>query len=400
MSKLAIRGGSPLLNKNKKLKASWRYMTLDRALAEYVGATYSQSVASGTAALVSALVGVGVGLGDEVITTPYTWVATVSSILHLGAIPVFADISKDTFCIDVESVRERITPRTKAILAVDIYGHPAPIRELLQIGKVSGVPIVEDACQAITASINGSKLGGIADITAFSWAGKPIHSRYDCGGAYTTNNETYFQRALLAGQHPFYIIENCHLPEAEQVWSMGGLGYNYRPTSNDAIENLWDADVRAQARRKNAHILTSALAEIPWITPPTEQDGCQHTFHFYTSLWDETSSGVTRSSFCEALAAEGLEVWAYIDMIRDFTILEKDRPRPAGPIHLRQRMCTDKSASHFTGYELGSLPVSESCASMEFCLPQQLLDPPCDIDDMKTILDVIYKVVENIDELR
>lgn len=411
MAKLALYGGKRVLSKERNLKSTWREMSLERALSEYTGAKYVKCVSSGTGALVSALVAAGVGAGDEVITVAYTWVATVSSIFHVNAIPVFVDIDPETFCIDPNQVKQKMTPATKAILAVDLYGHPAPIPELLEIGRQCGVVVIEDACQASSAKIHGSRVGSIADITAFSWAGKPIHSVHDAGGAYCTNTRDYYERGMLAGQHPFMIFDECSLDETRNLWSMGGLGNNYRPVGLDALENLIDADVRTKARRKNCEFLSAELVKIPWITTPTVRCGYEHAFHFFACRWNEMQSGVTRDKFCEALAAEGLEVWAYVDMIRDFSRPVGDRPPPAGPMHLRTAF---KQKNFYGGgcpfncvmnkniqdYGMGSLPISEICCKEEFCVPQQLLSPPCDEEDMRLILKVITKVIENLDELR
>jgi dTDP-4-amino-4,6-dideoxygalactose transaminase len=150
--------------------------TFEEEVARYCGAKYAIGVASGTDALFLSLKALGIGPGDRVILPSFTFFATAGVVYNVGAIPVFADIDPQTFTMDVEDAKRKITPRTKAILPVDFYGHPAPIPELMELADEHGLVVIEDACQASTAEINGQKLGGIAHFTAFSWSGKPIYA--------------------------------------------------------------------------------------------------------------------------------------------------------------------------------------------------------------------------------
>jgi dTDP-4-amino-4,6-dideoxygalactose transaminase len=161
-----------------------RAAELERRFAEYVGARHALAVSSGTAAMHLALVGLGIGSGDEVITTPITWPATANVIVHTGATPVFADVRDDTLNIDPDRVAELVTPRTKAIMPVHLYGQPAdldPIRAL-------GLPVVEDAAHAAESEYRGRKIGGISEATCFSlYATKSIAAGE--GGIVTTDDD-------------------------------------------------------------------------------------------------------------------------------------------------------------------------------------------------------------------
>jgi len=150
-------------------------------------------VSSGTAALISGLLAAGCGPGDEVLTVAYTWVATAGAILRVNAAPVFADIDPKTFTMDVEDAKRKLTPQTKAILPVDFYGHPAPIPELMELAEKHGIVVIEDACQASTAEIEGVKVGNIAHFTALSRSGKPIYSSSG-GGAYLTKPQSWVEK--------------------------------------------------------------------------------------------------------------------------------------------------------------------------------------------------------------
>jgi perosamine synthetase len=411
-SALALLGGPKTIDEEEGrfLRSSWAKKSLGQALSEYTGAKYVQCVSSGTAALISCLFAAGVGPGDEVLTVAYTWVATVGAILRVNAIPIFADIDPQTFCMDVEDARRKITPRTKVILAVDFYGHPAPIPELMKLAEQHGILLIEDACQASTGEINGVKLGTIAHMTAFSWSGKPIYSPVG-GGAYLTNDRKLFERGLLMGQHPTYITGLTTDPDILKYASMGGTGDNMRAVGLEALQQLLDADARTNSRIRNCDYLTESLKKIPGITPPYVRPGYKHAYHYYTCLWDPKRYGVSRNRFCAALNAEGVYAIAYL-MDANYEFAPESKPINAGgPIHLRtifqERNLYGKGCPFLCPhvknppvYAKGDLPVSEEMAEREFCLYQPHLSPPCNENDMDLILKAIRKVVDHIDDLK
>ena len=408
--KLALFGGPKTIGEDRDLRCSWATKGLERALCEYTGARYAKCVSSGTSALIASLFAAGCGPGDEVVTVAYTWVATVGAILRVNAVPVFADIDPRTLCMDAEDARRKITPQTRAILPVDFYGHPAPICELMELAEEHGLVVIEDACQASTAEINGVKVGNIAHMTAFSWSGKPIYSGSG-GGAYLTNDRKLFERGLLAGQHPTVIMGVAEDPEVLQYASMGGTGDNMRPVGLDALDQLMDAEVRTNARIRNCEFLTEKLSEIPGITPPYVRPGCKHVYHYYTCLWDSAVHGVSRDRFCQALNAEGVFAVAYV-MDANYRFAPESKPIQAGgPIHLRtifqERDLYGKGCPflcpHVVNppeYRKGDLPVSEEMADREFCIMQPYLSPPCEESDMQLIVDAVKKVVDNIGLLK
>jgi len=409
-SKLALFGGPKTIGDGRDLKYSWRSKGLEQALCEYTGARYAKCVSSGTAALISCLFAAGCGPGDEVLTVSHTWVATVGAVLRVNAVPIFADIDPQTFCMDVEDARRKITPRTKAILPVDLYGHPAPINELVALAEEHGILVIEDACQAATAEINGVKVGNMAHMTAFSWSGKPIYSSSG-GGAYLTNDRRLYERGLLAGQHPTVIMGRAEDPDVLKYASTGGAGDNMRAVGLDAMDQLMDADARTNARIRNCEFLTEKLSEIPGITPPYVRPGYKHVYHYYTCLWDPQMYGVSRDRFCQALNAEGVYAVAYV-MDANYRFAPESKPIQAGgPIHLRtifqERNLYGKGCPFLCPhvqnppeYKKGDLPVSEEMAQREFCIMQPYLSPPCDERDMQLIVDAIVKVVDNIDLLK
>ena len=162
--------------------------------ATWVGATHAVSVGSGTAALKAALLAIGVGHGDEVITVPNTDIAGSSAIRFVGAHVVWVDVDPATRCIDPDAAAAAITPRTKAIMPVDLYGHPAELNALRKLTNEHGISLVEDACLALGAEVGGRRVGNIADITCFSFAPTKHLGAYGCGGACTTESASLMER--------------------------------------------------------------------------------------------------------------------------------------------------------------------------------------------------------------
>jgi dTDP-4-amino-4,6-dideoxygalactose transaminase len=293
---------------------------------------------------------------------------------------------------------------------VDFYGHPAPIPELMELAAEHDIIVIEDACQASTAEIDGVKVGNIAHMTSFSWSGKPIFSSAG-GGAYLTNDRRLYERGLLAGQHPTAVMGIAQDPDVRRYGSMGGTGDNMRPVGVDAMNQLIDADVRTNARIRNCEFLTEKLSDVPGITPPHVRPGCKHVYHYYTCLWDPEVTGVSRNRFCQALNAEGIFTVAYV-MDANYGFAPESKPIEAGgPIHLRtifqERDLYGKGCPfrcpHVKNppvYREGDLPVSEEMAQREFCLQQRDLSPPCDERDMQLIVDAINKIMDNLDALK
>jgi dTDP-4-amino-4,6-dideoxygalactose transaminase len=334
----------------------------------------------------------------------------VGAVLRVNAVPIFVDIDPRTFTMDAEDARRKVTSQTKAILPVDFYGHPAPIPELMALAEEHGLVVIEDACQAATAEIEGAKVGNIAHFTAFSWSGKPIYSGSG-GGAYLTNDRGLYERGLLAGQHPTVIQGLATDPEVQKYASMGGTGDNMRAIGTDALAQLLDADARTDARIRNCDYFTGKLSPVPGITPPHVRPGYKHAYHYYTCLWDAEQWGVTRARFLQALNAEGVFAVAYV-MDANYRFAPESQPlQAAGPIHLRtifqERNLYGKGCPflcpHVVNppeYKRGDLPVTEGIYEKEFSLFQPHLSPPCDERDMDLILEAIHKVLDHVDDLK
>ncbi len=412
MAKLALLGGPSIIEPTgAATQDPWAYRDLEDAFVRYTGARYALAVSSGTGALVSSLAATGVGPGDEVLTVAHTWVASVSAILRCNAIPIFADVDRDTFNMDVADAARKITPQTKAILAVDFFGLPANIPALMEIAASHGLLLVEDACQAGGAAIEGKKVGNLAHLTAFSFSGKPLSG--EGGGVLTTNDRILLEKAMLAGQHPTYLSQHVTTPELQRYIDFGGRGDNLRSQkvlAEAVLHDLYSADLRIDARIKNCEFLSEQLSRSGVIRPPAVPAGYKHVYHLYTCLLDVNEVKLPRDLFLAALRAEGVPSTSYITHA-NFYFTRGGRPLAAGPIHLRtvfQEMnlygkgCPFRCphAARRPDYSRGSLPVTEWLAEREFSLLQPSLSYPNGRREMQQILDAIAKVLDNAEELR
>ena len=247
----------------------------ENKLANFCKLKFACALNSGTAGLHTALHVIGVKKGDEVITTPFTFIATANSILMQGAKPVFVDINPDTFNIDSGCIEDSITKNTKAIMTVDLYGNLCCYREINRIAKDNRLFVIEDACQAIGAEFKHKKAGSFGDIGVFSfYATKNI----TCGegGAIVTNNGNYAKKTKLFRQHGM---------SALGIYDYNDIGYNYRMSDINAailIEQLKKIDMLTKKRIENARYLSEELSGISGIHAPHVEKGFKHVFHQYT----------------------------------------------------------------------------------------------------------------------
>lgn len=411
VSNLALLGGPSVVAPTEAAQNDpWAYRDLEDAFVRYTGAKYALSVSSGTAALISCLVAAGVGPGDEVLTVAHTWVASAAAILRVNAIPIFADVDPRTFNMDVADAERKITPETKAIMPVDFFGLPADIPAIMELAKRHGIPVIEDACQAGGAEINGVKVGNLAHLTAFSFSGKPLSGQG--GGVVTTNDLGLYERAMLAGQHPTMLSRRITSPELRRYVDFGGRGDNLRPhkvLESAVLHDLYSADPRIGARIANCEFLTERLAALDAITPPYVPAGYKHVYHMYSCILDTDKAGISRDLFLEALRAEGVPSTSYITQA-NFYFSEGGRPLATGPLHLRAIfqeldyygkgcpfLC--HNAKRRPDYRPGSLPVTEWLAEREFSLLQPTLSYPNGRREMQQIVDAITKVLDGAEDL-
>ncbi len=240
---------------------------------EFVGVNHAVAVSSGTAALYAALLAFEVGPGDEVIVPSFTFVATANVVLMVGAKPVFADIDLNTYNIDVEDVRKKITPRTKAIIPVHLYGLPADMDPLMELAEDHNLVVIEDACQAHGSLYKGRMAGSIGHMAAFSFYPSKIITTGE-GGMITTNDDELAEKLRMIRTHG-------------QVKGYDSviLGSNLRMTELQAaigIVQMRKINSFLEARRKNAKLLTEELDGEDGIELPYEPEGFRHNWYVYT----------------------------------------------------------------------------------------------------------------------
>jgi dTDP-4-amino-4,6-dideoxygalactose transaminase len=281
-----------------------RVRAFEAAWAERFGVRHAISMNSATSALNAATAAAGVGPGDEVIVSPYTMTASAVCALVHGAIPVFADIDPVTFCLDPESVRARITPRTKAIVAVDIFGCPADFDALMAIADEHGLVVIEDAAQAPGATLGARAAGTLGHIGVFSLN---YHKTIHCGegGVAVTDDDRFAERLALARNHGEAAVADMGSTSTDV------LGFNYRLGELEAAiarVQLSRLDELTAPRIAHADRLTEALGELEGITPPRVPAGARHVYYLHVVKLDEAVLGVPRAAFAAALAAEGIPV--------------------------------------------------------------------------------------------
>ena len=273
------------------LKSDWitqgpRIKEFEKKLCDYTGAKFAVVVSSGTAALHVASLAAGIKPGDEVITSPITFVASANCILYCGGRPVFADVSEDSISIDPKEIEKRITKRTKAIIPVDFAGYPARLDEIRKIAKRNGLIVIEDSSHALGAKFKGSKIGSCrySDMSIFSFHPTKSITTGE-GGAVLTNNRDLYRKLLIFRNHGI-VKESKFLKRHPGPWyyEMVSLGYNYRITDFQSvlgINQLKKIDKFISRRRKIAKGYDNAFKEKKWIKPLSVGVGRSSSHHLY-----------------------------------------------------------------------------------------------------------------------
>jgi dTDP-4-amino-4,6-dideoxygalactose transaminase len=304
---------------------------IERRISRYCGTRYAIGVNSGTDALILGLRALGVGEGNEVITTPFTFVATAEAIAHAGARPVFVDIDPKTHNIDPALIEAKITQRTKAILPVHLYGLSADMDPILEIAKRRGLKVLEDCAQAIGSEYKGRKAGSAGDLGAMSfYPGKNLGGFGD-GGMVVTNDKEIYEKVKLLRNH--------------------GTDARYRHKivgHNSRLDNLQAAVLNIKLpyldgwlndRIKNAEFFDRELKNLPLATPFTPPD-YKHSFHLYVLRAEESPRII------DYLGKKGIESRTYYPV----------------PLHLQE-------CFRYLGYKAGDLPQSEKLSQDSFAIP-------------------------------
>lgn len=283
---------------------------LERKLCEMTGAAYAVVCSNGTAALHIAAMAAGIGKGDEVITTPITFAASANCAWYCGAKPVFADIDPETYNIDPAKAEAAITPRTKAIVAVDYTGQSAALDPLREICREHGIVLIEDGAHVIGTKYKGRTNGSIADMTTFSF--HPVKTVTGGeGGAVLTNDEGLYRKLLLCRAHG--ITRDCslmeHEPDGPWYYEMIDLGYNYRMTDIQAaliISQLDKLEMFKSRRKEIVRRYDEAFAGVPQIVLQKEIPESDTTRHLYILRLALEKLRINRRQFFDALTAENV----------------------------------------------------------------------------------------------
>ncbi len=256
----------------------------ERKVADYAGVRYGVAFSNGTAALHGACFAAGIAAGDEVITTPLTFLASSNCVLYQGGTPIFADIDPVTYNIDPRQIEQKLTPRTKAIIPVDFSGQPAEMDRIQEIARQHNLIVIEDAAHSLGAEYQGRKVGTWADMTMFSF--HPVkHVTTGEGGMIVTDNEEFYGKLLSFRSHgmtrdPDKLIQN----DGPWYYEMQALGYNYRMTDIQAalgISQMDKLDGFIARRRELVDIYNRELADIPGLVLPKQHAESNSSWHLY-----------------------------------------------------------------------------------------------------------------------
>jgi len=415
MDKLALFGGKPVINQELKLYRSAGAEEL-KAVAEvmesgtlsgFIGAwckefnggpmirqfeekwaerfnvKHAVTVNSNTSGLIAAMGAVGVGPGDEVIVPPWSMSATAMAPIFYGGIPVFADVEDQYFCLDPESVLQNITSRTKAIIVVNLFGHPGQLAELRALADKHGIALIEDNAQAPLAAENGQLAGTVGHIGVFSLNyHKHIHTGE--GGVCTTNDDDLALRLQMIRNHGENIVDAVGMEDITNI-----VGFNFRMTEMSAAVGLCQLDkVETLVNRRVAlaEKLSEAVREMPGINPPLVREGCTHVYYQWCARFNEQVVGISLKTFARALEAEGCPVGTgYVDPLYLLPIFQRRIAigNKGYPFNLTERQ-----------YGPGLCPVTErlnQCELLEFHICSFELDG----EDMDKVIQAFQKVYAN-----
>lgn len=326
---------------------------LEQEIAAYHGVRHAIGVASGTDALHLALIAAGVGRGDEVITTPFTFIATAEAVSYVGGVPVFVDIEPDTFNIDPAQVEKKITKKTKAILPVHLYGHPAEMDLIMEIAGEHNLKVIEDCAQSFGAEYKGKKAGSFGDMGCFSFFPSKNLGCYGDGGMIITNDDSLAERIASLRNHGSRIR-----------YYHDEVGFNSRLDDIQAAilrVKLRRIESYNENRRRNAGIYSGYLKP-KGVDTPIERVGCRHVFHQYTIRLKN------RDRVKETLDKTGVSSSMIYYPV---------------PLHLQKAYAA-------LGMKQGSLPVAEEAASEVLSLPMY---PELTEEQIRTAAEAVIKAI-------
>ncbi|MBU4462039.1 DegT/DnrJ/EryC1/StrS family aminotransferase [Patescibacteria group bacterium] len=426
MSKLALLGGKPILKKplpsynsiNKEEELAVAKVMKEKKLSDFVARAgeyflggkyvkelekrfrnyfkvkYAVSFNSASTALQAAVGALGVGPGDQVITSPFTMSATASAILFNNALPVFADINENSFCLEAESIKKNITPKTKALLVVNLCGGTPDYDSILRIAQKNNLKIIEDNSQSPGAAYKGKCAGTIGDMGVFSFN---FHKTIQCGegGILVTNNKKYAFRAQLIRNHGEVVMDD--LFNTGRIYEPI-LGNNFRLTELQAaiaIEQLKKLKKLNQQRIVLADYLTEKLKEFLWLVAPQVDKKSVHVYYVYPFRFLGKGIGIKRETFAKAMGAEGFYIHqGYQKPLYLIPIYQKKEIYPHSKFPFISKDYPQKVV-----YKKGICPVAERMYEKEY-LSTAICQPPKTKKEIDLFVKAIEKIEENIEDLR
>lgn len=274
---------------------------LESEWSAYYRTRHAIAVNSATSGLICALGAAGVGPGDEVIVSPWSMCISATAPLFYGAIPVFADVEPDCFCLEAHDVERKISSRTKAIIVVDLFGQPYDADAINSLAERHGLIVIEDAAQAPGALLYGKPAGTLGHMGVFSLN---YHKHIHCGegGVIVTDDDRLARRLCLIRNHAEAVVEDMGESELTNM-----LGYNFRMTELDAAVarcQLKKLEILNRARLNNVTYLEKSLGDIPCLSMPKVRRGAKHVYYVHACRYDETVAGIPAQRFVEAVKAE------------------------------------------------------------------------------------------------
>lgn len=369
-----------------------KVLEFERNCEAYFGVKHAVTVNSLTSGLIAAVGAIGIEPGDEVIVSPWTMSASATAILHWNAIPVFADIEPQTFCLDPKSAEANISPYTKAIIAVDICGHSADIDALKTIARKHSLKIISDTAQAPGALYKGKYAGTLADIGGYSLNyHKHIHTGE--GGIMVTDDDALAERMRLIRNHAEVVVDEKGITDLCNM-----VGYNFRLGEIECaigIEQLKKLKGLVASRQRVAERLDLGLKGLKGLRTPVVKSGCTHSYYVYPMVYNAQQTGVARARIHDALVAEGVPgIGASYQNIHLLQMYQQKQAYGSSGFPWTSDICRRE-----VDYCKGICPVAEelhdsSYLALGMCMHE--LDDP----DVDLIVEAFRKVWNNLEALR
>lgn len=369
---------------------------LEKEWAEYFGVKHAISVNSATSGIYCAIGAIGTEPGDEIIVSPYSMCCSATAPIIYNAIPVFADIEYDYYCLNPDDIERKITEKTKAIVVVDILGQPYDVKRIHEIAQKHNLYIIEDNAQGPLASYNGKYAGTLGDIGIFSLN---YHKHIHCGegGIIVTDNDELAQRLRLIRNHAEAVVGGMGVKNLNNM-----IGFNYRMTEIEAAitrQQLKKLKWLVEERRRNVQYLEEQIKDIKFLEMPKIREGCEHSYYIHAMKYKEELTGVTREKFIAAVQAELMPI-----ELRE-TEGVKFNFGYRMPLY-KQPVFIENVAYGNTSYPFGNrdykkvdCPVCDKVCESETIF-HELMRPYMTKKDMDDVIEVFHKVAENLDELR